>query len=85
MQKKVKNDTKLQDPLVHYYTYIDALLFTDLSTNVGTGIEVHWSNEVDKTTETAAITYSFCRLAKNVAGTEVGDDAWKSQISMACH
>ena len=58
------------------YPYIYALLFTDLSTDVCTGIEVHWSNEVHKTTETAAITYRFCSLAKHVAGTEVGDDTW---------
>ena len=57
-------------------TYIDALLLSDLATNVGTGIKVHWSNEVDQTTETATITNSLSRLAKDVARAKVGDDTW---------
>ena len=59
----------------NYFTYINALLLSDLSTNVGTGIEVDWSNEVDKTTQTTAVTYRLCSLTKHVARAKVGDDA----------
>lgn len=59
---------------VEMLTYINALLLTNLATNVGTGIKIHWSNEIDKATETAAITNRFCSLAKDVAGAKVGDD-----------
>ena len=55
-------------------TYIDALLLTDLATNVGTGIDVYWINEVHKTTQAAAITHRLCSLAKDIAGAKVGDD-----------
>ena len=57
-------------------TYVDAFLLSDLSTNVGTGIEVDWSNKVDKTTQTAAVTYRLCSLTKYVARAKVGDDAY---------
>ena len=56
-------------------TYVNALLLSDLSTNVGTGVEVDRSNEVDKTTQATAITYRLCSLAKHVARAKVGDDA----------
>ena len=60
-----------------YSTYIDALLLSDLSTNVGSGIEVDWANKVDKTTQAAAITYRLCSLTKHVARAKVGDDTYQ--------
>lgn len=60
-----------------HYTYTNSLLITDLASDVGTAVEVDGETPMCNTTETAAVSYRLSILADDVAGTEIGYDAYK--------
>lgn len=52
-----------------------ALLIPDLATNVGAGPQVERRDEEGEPTEAATVSNGLCVLAKDIARTEIGDDA----------
>ena len=56
-------------------TYWNSFLLPDLASDMGTGPEVDWPEVMGQATQAAAVSYSLCILADDVARAEVGDDA----------